>query len=50
DERVRMTALAALSKAHDAWIADFLYRSARYERDAHMASLMYHAALANKRG
>ncbi len=50
DKRVRMMALAALSKAHDAWIADFLYRSARFESDAHMASLMYHAAVANERG
>ena len=50
DKRVRMMALAAISKAHDAWIADFLYRSARFESDAHMASLMYHAAVANERG
>jgi hypothetical protein len=50
DERVRMMALAALSKANDAWIGDFLYRSARYESDAHMASLMYHAAVANGHG
>ena len=50
DVRVRMMALAALSKANDAWIADFLYRSARYESDAKMASLMYHAAVANDRG
>lgn len=49
DERVRMTALNALSKMNDAWIADFLYRSARFESDAHMASLMYHAAIANER-
>ena len=50
DERVRLMALAALSKAHDAWIADFLLRSARYESDAHLASLMYHASIANQRG
>ncbi len=50
DERVRMTALNALSKVRDGWVADFLYRSARYESDAHMASLMYHAAVANERG
>jgi len=43
-------ALAALSKTRDAWVADFLYRSARFERDAHMAGLMYHAAIANERG
>lgn len=49
DSRVRMLALAALSKAKDAWIADFLRRSARYEKDHHLASLMYHAALANVR-
>ena len=50
DERVRMLALAALSKAKDAWIADFFYRSARLESDPHMASLMYHVALANDQG
>jgi hypothetical protein len=50
DERVRMTALNALSKMNDTWIADFLYRSARFESDTHMASLMYHAAIANERG
>ena len=50
DERVRMTALNALSKVRDGWVADFLYRSARFESDAHMASLMYHAAIANERG
>jgi len=50
DSRVRMMALAALSKAHDSWIADFLYRGARYESDARLASLMYHAAIANERG
>ena len=50
DSRVRMMALAALSKTRDAWVADFLYRSARFERDAHMAGLMYHAAIANERG
>ncbi len=50
DARVRMMALAALSKAHDSWIADFLYRSARFESNPHMASLIYHAAIANERG
>lgn len=50
DERVRMTALNALSKVRDGWVADFLHRSARYESDPHMASLIYHAAIANERG
>lgn len=50
DQRVRMLALAALSKARDAWIADFLHRTARFESDTHMAGLIYHAALANERG
>jgi hypothetical protein len=50
DERVRMTALNALSKVRDNWVAYFLRRSARFESDPHLAGLMFHAALANERG
>lgn len=50
DERVRLTALNALSKLNDSWVADFLHRTARFESDAHMAGLIYHAAVANERG
>ncbi len=50
DRRVRLMALNALSKVQDAWVADFLYRSAHFETDPHMASMIYHAAVANERG
>ena len=50
DDRVRMTALNALSKVRDSWVADFLHRTARFETDPHMAGLIYHAAVANERG
>lgn len=50
DDRVRMTALNALSKLNNSWVADFLNRTARFESDPHMAGLIYHAAVANERG
>ena len=46
DMRVRMAALSALSQVNDAWVADFLARSARFERDPEMARLSYFAAQA----
>ncbi|HLT47894.1 MAG TPA: hypothetical protein VK002_11745 [Rubricoccaceae bacterium] len=46
DERVRMLALAALAQMHDGWVADFLVRSARFEKDEHLARLYLHAAQA----
>lgn len=44
DERVRLLALAALSQMHDGWVADFLVRSARFEKDARLARLYLFAA------
>ncbi|MDX1420667.1 MAG: hypothetical protein R3181_11920 [Rubricoccaceae bacterium] len=44
DKRVRLLALAALSTMRDGWVSDFLVRSARFEKDPHLAQLYLHAA------
>ena len=46
DSRVRMAALAGLAQMSDGWVADFLLRSARFEKDEHLARLTLHAAQA----
>lgn len=43
DARVRLLALSALEGMDDPWVRDFLQRSARFERDAHLARLTAYA-------
>jgi hypothetical protein len=44
DERVRLLALSALAQLRDGWVADFLARSARFEKDPRLTRLYLHAA------
>ena len=48
DKRVRMSALAALTQIDDRWVTDFLFRTARFERDPRLAQIYLYAALASK--
>jgi hypothetical protein len=47
DKRVRMSALAALTQLDDPWVTDFLFRSARFEREPRLAQIYLHAAIAS---
>jgi hypothetical protein len=48
DKRVRMSALSALTQINDRWVTDFLFGSARFERDPRLAQLYLQAALASR--
>lgn len=49
DMRVRLLALSALAEMKDAWVTDFLNRSALFEKDEHLARLTAYAASASNR-